>query len=132
MKPHENQSIQESLRSIPIERFTFFLGLALVSLALYPLMSRGLKHFWCIAFLFTIFSENLNAMAPSPNFLYNQGIDAFEAGDYAAKTFSQALVNAPRQLQSRIYFNRGNTFFEEGATLLETQPQAVLEPWKLR
>jgi len=130
LKPYYNPHYQEIIHEVPIERFVIPLGIALALLCLYPLLGVWVSAiFVCCLGLWhqPIYAETQDAIR-----YYNQGIDALEkqAFDDAKDAFSQALMQASPSLQSQIYFNRGHTWFEEGAQLLDHEPEKTLDLWR--
>jgi len=146
--------ISQRMQQVPIERFQWPLGVAIVLLLIEFLLSdrrreskrvrkttlasfsgRSAAAVLLVSGLL-ILSLVESVYAGDPRSSYNAGIEAFEAGDLesAAASFESAISSSSMLgLQAQSYYNLGNTQFTAGAEMLaatKANTQAVIAEWE--
>jgi Ca-activated chloride channel family protein len=79
-----------------------------------------------------LFREAVTAEEVSPRLHYNMGIAAYRSGEWesAVNAFTRALENADAELQSKSFFNAGNSRTALGFAELEAQPTLSRDAWQ--
>lgn len=68
----------------------------------------------------------------SPEQRYNEGVEAFQKGEFdkAAELFSESLRSRNLSLQEKAYYNLGSVWYELGKLAVAQQPAAGKELWQ--
>ncbi len=77
----------------------------------------------------------LEAAPKSPKdhvFSYNAGVSALNAGNYesAKNALTQSTLSEDLSIQGKSYFNLGNTHYQLGHQVLDSQPQETVKAWE--
>ncbi|MGL5017184.1 MAG: hypothetical protein ACRDBP_03555, partial [Luteolibacter sp.] len=144
----------QRMERIPLERFEWPLGLAILFLLLEffitdrrrpksprALPSAARRHkippqtTALLAFGFVIFpSIDLTAAEASvdPRKIYNEGTEFYTKGDFAkaSESLRSSLRTQDLALQQRSYYNLGNTLYRTGQGTLEKDPEATIKSWE--
>ncbi len=149
--------LNQRLERIPLERFEWPLGLAIILLLLEffimdrhrskasrPLVSaarrvktgsQALACLLCGACLIAATrgqaAETIST-AKDPRQIYNQGTVAYGQGDFtkATEALRSALRTQDLSLQQRSYYNLGNSLYRTGQSTLEKDPKATIKTWE--
>lgn len=161
------EDMNTRMQKIPLERFQWPLGLALVLLLLEPLVStrrigfkrrQTLSQLSLLALLLypsisdaspqeaykayeqedyakaaILYGQAISKDKQDSRLPYNQGASAYQAGDYglAEKSLRSALKVSPVEMQDKVFYNLGNTRFQQGEKLLgESKTQETIEAWE--
>ncbi len=67
-----------------------------------------------------------------PKLQYNFGTSSFKNNMYddAIEAFSNALKSDDIELQKKAYYNRGNSYYQKGAEVQQTDPKTTIDQWK--
>ncbi len=144
----------QRMERIPLERFEWPLGLAILFLLLEffitdrrrpksprALPSAARRHkippqtTALLALAFFIFlSNDLSAAEASvdPRKIYNEGTESYTKGDFAkaSESLRSSLRTQDLALQQRSYYNLGNTLYRTGQGTLEKDPEATIKSWE--
>lgn len=134
--------LEQRMERIPLERFEWPLGLAVILLLIEFFTNdrrkvraaRALPKF--AAFLMgglAIFSTlDARAEEADPREIYNKGTEAYLGGDFdtASERLRASLKTRDLKLQQQSYYNLGNTLYRTGQTTLETDPKATIKSWE--
>jgi len=134
--------LEQRMERIPLERFEWPLGLAIIFLLAEFFMNdrrkvkqaRSLPKFAALL-AFGIISTAVHesrAAEADPRQVYNQGTTAYLSGDFPAATeaLKASLRTQDLKLQQRSYYNLGNTLYRTGQELLEKDPKATIKAWE--
>lgn len=134
--------LEQRMERIPLERFEWPLGLAVVLLLIEFFTNdrrkvraaRALPKFATIlAGVFAI-SSAMNARADDadPRKIYNKGTEAYLGGDFdtASERLRASLKTRDLKLQQQSYYNLGNTLYRTGQQTLEKEPQTTIKSWE--
>lgn len=131
------RELTSQLQRIPLERFQWPLGLALLLLAWEPILSlRRRKKRTAVVpaaatasclLLLLAFSPAAEARGGVPaeaRARYNAGVELYQQGEYeaAAKAFAEALNSLDLGLSADAFYNLGHSRFRRGLELLEQMP----------
>ena len=134
--------LEQRMERIPLERFEWPLGLAVILLLLEFFTSdrrkagkaRALPKFAAILAGCFAASSAMDARAEvaDPRKIYNQGTQAYLGGDFAtaSETLRASLKTRDLKLQQQSYYNLGNTLYRTGQTTLEKEPEATIKSWE--
>lgn len=134
--------LEQRMERIPLERFEWPLGLALMFLLIEFFTSdrrkartaRVLPKFASILAGVFAASGVMEARADDvdPRRSYNKGTEAYLGGDFAtaSDTLRAALKTRDLKLQQQSYYNLGNTMYRTGQTTLEKDPKATIKSWE--
>ncbi|MEY3896419.1 MAG: hypothetical protein RLZZ214_1939, partial [Verrucomicrobiota bacterium] len=147
----------QRMERIPLERFEWPLGLAIVCLLLeffivdrrrakkvraLPSVARRHKitpQTTAVLVLGLIASSALEGRAAEmvsanqdPRKIYNEGTEAYTKGDFAkaSESLRSSLRTQDLALQQRSYYNLGNTLYRTGQGTLEKDPEATIKIWE--
>jgi Ca-activated chloride channel family protein len=78
------------------------------------------------------YRKKLEKKPDDPLLLYNFGAAAHKNNMYddAIAAFSGALKSDKIDLQKKSYYNRGNSYYQKGAEVLQADPQAAVGQWR--
>jgi len=134
--------LEQRMERIPLERFEWPLGLAILLLLLEFFTSdrrkagkaRALPKFAAILTgVFAISSaSDARADEADPRKIYNQGTQAYLGGDFAtaSDTLRASLKTRDLKLQQQSYYNLGGTLYRTGQKTLEKEPQTTIKSWE--
>jgi Ca-activated chloride channel family protein len=146
--------MEQRMERIPLERFEWPLGFALVLLvsefflgerrrvkpvrppaaAVRKLNPASKVSSWVLAGLmsFHLLPEATAAETLDPRMIYNKGTESYGKGDFAAaaESLKRALRTPDLALQQRAYYNLGNTLYRTGQNQLEKEPEAAIKSWE--
>lgn len=160
LAPLPKEELASRMRRVPLDRFQWPLALALLCLAIEPLIGerRGRLVRSSAAVLLVLGASTAQAASPreaeqyyaageyekalaayreaakdgDPKLTFNLGAAAYKAGAYgdAAAAFADALRSEDPALQERSFYNLGNAQFRIGQKVLEQDPQATMQAWQ--
>ena len=140
------EELSQRMQQVPIERYQWPLGAAIFLFLLEFLLGdrrrsgktkaagipAGAKTAAIVGL--SVFALSLNAKAADPRETYNDSVGAYENGDFEAARngFQESIANtADLDLQTKAYYNLGNTEFRSGAAMLpDGDTQAVIAEWE--
>jgi len=134
--------LEQRMERIPLERFEWPLGLALMFLLIEFFTSdrrkvrtaHALPRFATILAGIFAASGVMEARADDvdPRKSYNKGTEAYLGGDFAtaSDTLRASLKTRDLKLQQQSYYNLGNTMYRTGQTTLEKDPKATIKSWE--
>ncbi|MCF7674227.1 MAG: VWA domain-containing protein [Akkermansiaceae bacterium] len=134
--------LNQRLERIPLERFEWTLGFALLLLVLeffLPDRKRvivkpgALPSGTAVIGLALFVAMADGARAETDNrILYNDGTEAYQRGDFetAAETLRAALKTPDTTIQQRAYYNLGNSLYRVGQESLGKDPKETIKHWE--
>jgi Ca-activated chloride channel family protein len=134
--------LEQRMERIPLERFEWPLGLAILLLLLEFFTSdrrkagkaRALPKFAATLTGVLAISSTSDARADEvdPRKIYNQGTQAYLGGDFATAndTLRASLKTRDLKLQQQSYYNLGGTLYRTGQKTLEKEPQTTIKSWE--
>ncbi len=145
--------LNQRMERIPLERFEWPLGAAIVLLVLeffisdrrrakkarpLPSAARRVKiapqTTAVIGLGFILAGASLSRAAEANDMrkVYNAGTEAYGKGDFpkAAETLRASLKTPDLSLQQRAYYNLGNTLYRTGQASLEKDSEATIKTWE--
>ena len=78
------------------------------------------------------YSKMLEHSPDNPQLQYNYGTAAYKNNMYdnAIEAFSKALKSDDIELQKKAYYNRGNSYYQKGLEMRQTDPHATIGQWQ--
>lgn len=134
--------LEQRMERMPLERFEWPLGLAVILLLLEFFTNdrrkarnaQALPKFASILAGGFVASSAMDARAEEadPRKIYNQGTQAYLGGDFttAGDTLRASLKTRDLKLQQLSYYNLGGTLYRTGQKTLEKEPQATIKSWE--
>jgi Ca-activated chloride channel family protein len=134
--------LEQRMERIPLERFEWPLGLAVILLLIGFFTSdrrkagkaRALPKFAAILVGGFAASGAIDARGDEvdPRKIYNQGTQAYLGGDFATagESLRASLKTRDLKLQQQSYYNLGGTLYRTGQKTLEKEPQTTLKSWE--
>ena len=136
--------LAQKLEKVPLERFQWPLGAALLMLALQALLgerkperkrkalvsvARRVRPVAILAAAFVTTSAGGRADVVTA---YNDGTKAYEGGEYeqAAEQLRSSLETPDLSLQKKSYYNLGNSLFRIGQGTMQEDAKKTMETWK--
>ncbi|MDE0836968.1 MAG: VWA domain-containing protein [Akkermansiaceae bacterium] len=136
--------LAQKLEKVPLERFQWPLGAALLMLALQALLgerkperkrkalvsvARRVRPVAILAAAFVMTSAGGRADVVTA---YNDGTKAYESGEYeqAAEQLRSSLETPDLSLQQKSYYNLGNSLFRIGQGTMQEDAKKTMETWK--
>ncbi len=138
--------LNQRLERIPLERFEWPLGIALVLLFTEFFISDRLRlkrtdstvsvarrttlAAWLPFSLLVITATHSDA--EDPRQIYNKGTLAYSQGDFpkATEALRLALKTEDLSLQQKTYYNLGNSLYRTGQGTLEKDPKTTIKTWE--
>ncbi len=144
--------LSQNMQKVPLERFEYPLGAALLLLLLEYIMSdrarakagkqvlsaarrmpgaaTALLLLGLMAGAQSIGAKDLPP--PDRRLDYNQGTEAYGKGDFAkaSEALRTSLKTPDLTLQERSYYNLGNTLYRTGQASMEKDPEATIKNWE--
>ncbi len=144
--------LSQNMQKVPLERFEYPLGAALLLLLLEYIMSdrarakpgkqvlsvarrmpgaaTALLLLGLMAGAQSIGAKDLPP--PDRRLDYNQGTEAYGKGDFAkaSESLRTSLKTPDLTLQERSYYNLGNTLYRTGQASMEKDPEATIKNWE--
>ncbi len=134
--------LESQTREIPIERYQWPLGAALLLLALEFCIGTAKKNrklpstATAVALTLLSLTPYLQAeeasTTPDPRRTYNQGTELWKEGKFSESEqhFKDSLNAADLSLQNRAYYNLGNTRYRLGQASQQKAPQKTIQLWE--
>lgn len=136
--------LAQKLEKVPLERFQWPLGVAILLLGLQTVMGerkreRKRKELVSVArrvkpVAVLVVAWGLTAMESRSEVVeeYNAGTTAYENGEFeeAAEILKRSLATSDLQLQQRAYYNLGNSLYRVGQGLMQEDPKKTIEAWE--
>ena len=136
--------LAQKLEKVPLERFQWPLGAALLMLALQAVLgerkperkrntvvsvARRVRPLALLAAAFVMTSGGSRADVVVA---YNDGTKAYEGGEYeqAAEQLRSSLETSNLSLQQKSYYNLGNSLFRIGQGTMQEDAKKTMEIWK--
>ncbi|PIE72348.1 MAG: hypothetical protein CSA20_08405 [Deltaproteobacteria bacterium] len=78
------------------------------------------------------YAQQLERGLETPEIYYNSGVSAYKNNMYddAIDALAKALPTADLELQEKIYFNLGNSYYQKGLETLQTDPELTKTQWQ--
>lgn len=147
------RELKQRLERVPLERFEWPLGAAIILLFLdflisdrkrerkqrsLPSAARRVKAGAAVSvalFLTMLGSARAEKTTPvinDPRRIYNQGTDLYSKGEFgkATESLRKSLSTPDLKLQQRSYYNLGNSLYRQGQTTLEKDTEATIKTWE--
>lgn len=146
------RELKQHLERVPLERFEWPLGAAILLLILdflisdrmrerkqraLPSAARRVKASVAVLLIFAamILSARANQASDAssdPRYIYNQGTEHYSKGEFekATETLRESLKTSDLKLQQRSYYNLGNSLYRQGQGTMEKDPEATIKTWE--
>ncbi len=147
------RELMQRLERVPLERFEWPLGVAIVLLFLdlmisdrkrqkkqrsLPSAARRIKTsaaasvFVILAVLGDLRAEKATTVSSDPREIYNAGTEQYSKGEFeqSIDTLRKSLSTPDLKLQQRSYYNLGNSLYRQGQTFLEKDTDRTIELWE--
>ncbi len=147
------RELKQRLERVPLERFEWPLGAAIILLFLdfmisdrkrerkqrsLPSVARRVKASEAVSAI-AIFAamiantraaENTSVLNDTRH-IYNQGTEEYSKGEFekATETLRKSLNTPDLKIQQRSYYNLGNSLYRQGQTTLEDDPEGTIKTW---
>ncbi len=138
--------LESQTKEIPIERYQWPLGLALLLLSTEFCISAAARNkktnsttntkaktaVTALAFLAIITPTKASESHPDPRTIYNEGTELWKQGKLseAEQKFHDSLSNADLTLQNRAYYNIGNTRYRLGQQSQQKDAKKTIQLWE--
>ena len=134
--------LESQTKEIPIERYQWPLGLGLILLALEFCISAATRNkktqaatqaaITALAFLAIITPTKASESTIDPRTIYNEGTQLWKEGKFseAEQKFHDSLTNADLPLQTRAYYNMGNSRYRQGQQLQKKNAKKTIQLWE--
>ncbi|MFC7336413.1 VWA domain-containing protein [Haloferula chungangensis] len=136
--------LAQKLEQIPLERFQWPLGFAILMLLIQTVMSErkregkrkelvsAARRVHPVAAV--MFAWGISMMEGRSNVVadYNEGTTAYENGEYEAATekLKASLSTSDLEVQGKAYYNLGNSLYRVGQGLMQEDPKKTIESWE--
>ncbi len=148
------RELKQRLERVPLERFEWPLGAAILLLFLdfmisdrkrerkqrsLPSAARRVRPAAAVSsvFLFAAMvtdarAENATPVLNDARRTYNQGTEQYSKGEFdkATETLRDSLKTPDLKLQQRGYYNLGNSLYRQGQSTLEKDPDGTIKTWE--
>ena len=134
--------LESQTKEIPIERYQWPLGLGLILLALEFCISAATRNkktqaatqatIMALAFLTIATPTKASESTIDPRTIYNEGTQLWKEGKFseAEQKFHDSLNNADLPLQTRAYYNMGNTRYRQGQQSQQKDAKKTIQLWE--
>ena len=136
--------LAQKLEQIPLERFQWPLGFAILLLSIQTVMGerkREAKRKELVSVARRVRPVAVVALAWGISTMdgrsdvvvdYNEGTTAYENGEFeeAAEKLKASLATPDLEIQGKAYYNLGNSLYRVGQDLMQEDPKKTIEAWE--